>query len=243
MGIRVIATLVIVSGFVFSPCPVLAQQPKAPKGIDSERSLPDRYRYNIQDILNLCKPKKGFWVDLGAGKGQLTIPLIEATDNPVVMVDPNADSLSQGLELAREKGLGHRLSAVVGVAEKLPFPDNSVDLLVSRGSVFFWSDQAKGLQEVYRVLRPGGKAMIGGGAGSGYPKEAVDELIRIRKSNLEGDDAEKWQHFVEVRRPEQMHEWATQAKIPQFEVAGKGAISADDPKVGQGVWLLFTKQK
>ncbi len=57
MGIRVIATLVIVSGFVFAPCPVLAQQPKAPKGIDSERSLPDRYRYNIQDILTLCKPK------------------------------------------------------------------------------------------------------------------------------------------------------------------------------------------
>ncbi len=243
MGIRVIAALVIISGFVFAPCPAFAQQPKAPKGINSERSLPDRYPYNVKDILKYCEPEKGFWVDLGAGKGQLTIPLVEATDNPVIMVDPNADSLAQGLELAREKRLAHRLSAVVGVAEKLPFPDNSVDLLVSRGSIFFWSDQAKGLQEVYRVLRPGGKAMIGGGAGSGYPKEAVDELIRIRKERLHGDDAEKWQHFVEVRRPEQMHKWAAQAKIPEFEVAGKGAISADDPKVGQGVWLMFTKQK
>ena len=243
MGIRVIATLVIVSGFVFAPCPAFAQQPSAPKGIKSERSLPDRFPYNVKDILNLCKPEKGFWVDLGAGKGQLTIPLVEATDNPVVMLDPNADSLSQGLELAREKGLAHRLSAVVGVAENIPFPDNSVDLVVSRGSVFFWSDPVKGLQEVHRVLRPGGKAMIGGGAGSGYPKEAVEELIRIRKSNLEGEDAEKWKRFVELRRPEQMRQWAAQAKIPEFEVAGKGAISADDPKVGQGVWLRFTKQE
>jgi hypothetical protein len=68
-------------------------------------------------------------------------------------------------------------------------------------------------------------------------------LIRIRKSNLEGEDAEKWKRFVELRRPEQMRQWAAQAKIPEFEVAGKGAISADDPKVGQGVWLRFTKQE
>ncbi len=37
--------------------------------------------------------------------------------------------------------------------------------------------------------------------------------------------------------------WATQAKIPDFKVAGKGALSADDPQVGQGVWLWFTKQQ
>jgi ubiquinone/menaquinone biosynthesis C-methylase UbiE len=167
MNTRAISILVLVFSFILVQRPILAQQSSAPKGINSERSLPDRYSYVVQDILNHCKPEKGFWVDLGAGKGQLTIPLVEATGNPVVMLDPNADSLSQGLEIAREKGLGHRLSAVVGVAENMPFPDNSVDLVVSRGSVFFWSDPVKGLQEVHRVLRPGGKAMIGGGAGSG----------------------------------------------------------------------------
>jgi hypothetical protein len=31
--------------------------------------------------------------------------------------------------------------------------------------------------------------------------------------------------------------------ITNFNLAGKGAISADDPKVGQGVWLWFTKEK
>jgi SAM-dependent methyltransferase len=137
--------------------------------------------------------------------------------------------------------LENRLSAVVGAAESLPFPDNTVDLVVSRGSIFFWDDPVKGLREVQRVLRPGGKAFIGGGAGSGYPKWAVDQLIQDRKEKMQGDEADKWKRFAELRRPEQMKEWASKAGLPDFRVLGQGAISADDPQVGQGVWLLFEK--
>ena len=136
----------------------------------------------------------------------------------------------------------NRLSAVVGSAESLPFPDNTVDLVVSRGSIFFWNDPVKGLREVQRVLRTGGKAYIGGGAGSGYPKWAVDKLIQERKEKMQGDEADKWKRFVELRRPEQMKDWATQAGLQAFRVLGQGAISADDENVGQGVWLLFEKR-
>jgi SAM-dependent methyltransferase len=222
-------------------CPLFAAD--VPKDIGAEQKLPDRYQFVVKDVLKFCKPESGFWVDLGAGKGQVAIPLIEATDNAVVMLDPDAEAMMKGLAMAREKGLGDKLSAVVGVAEKLPFPDNSVDLVVSRGSIFFWDDPVQGLREAYRVLRPGGKAMIGGGAGSGYPREAAEQLIRSRSKMLDGEHAEKWKRFVALRRPEQMHVWASRAKLPNFEIAGKGAVSADDPKVGQGVWLWFTKQQ
>ena len=100
----------------------------------------------------------------------------------------------------------------------------------------------KGLQEVFRVLRTGGKAYIGGGAGSGYPQEAVAKLIDDRKKKMEGKDSEKWKKFVRLRRPEQMREWAEGAGLPEFQVMGKGAISAEDERVGQGVWLLFEKK-
>jgi ubiquinone/menaquinone biosynthesis C-methylase UbiE len=66
-------------------------------------------------------------------KGQVAIPLIEATSNPVVMLDPDVEAMSKGVELARKKGLEDRLFAVVGVAEDMPLPDNSVDLVVSHG--------------------------------------------------------------------------------------------------------------
>ena len=240
MNIRMILTLVGLLAVLVPQLRVFGHDPDTPNGIASEQSLPDRYPYVVQDILDFCTPRKGFWIDLGAGKGQVAIPLIEATGNPVTMLDPNAEAMSQGLKIARSKGLGDRLSAVVGVAEAMPFPDDSVDLVVSRGSIFFWDDPVKGLQEVHRVLRPGGTGMIGGGAGSGYPKEAMEALIGIRRKKLEGEDAEKWKRFVELRRPERLRGWAEAAGLADFHLAGKGAISAD-PKVGQGVWLWFTK--
>jgi SAM-dependent methyltransferase len=115
-----------------------AQDPGAPRGPEGGARLSDRYFYVVKDVLKYCQPQKGFWIDVGAGKGQVTIPLIEETGNPVIMLDPDVEAMSKGLDVAREKGLEDRLAAVVGVAENMPFPDNSVDLLVSRGSIFFW---------------------------------------------------------------------------------------------------------
>ncbi len=234
---------VIGAGFCLTLLPPLAasEQAGVPEGIKSEQSLPSRQPYVVQDALQFCKPKKGFWVDLGAGKGQVAIPLIEATGSPVVMLDPNRKSLKEGLQIARTKGIEDRLFAVVGCAEAMPFPDDTVDFVVSRGSIFFWDDPIQGLKEVYRVLRPGGKAYIGGGAGSGYPKWAAEKLIQERKDKMHGNEAEKWKRFVELRRPEKMKHWAEEAGLREFEVMGKGAISSEDARVGQGVWLLFQK--
>jgi SAM-dependent methyltransferase len=219
----------------------LAAESGSSNPLAGEQALPERYTHVVQDALRLCQPRPGFWVDLGAGKGQVALALIEATDNPVVMVDPKGDAMTEGLQTAREKGLERRLAAVVGFAEALPFPDNTVDLVVSRGSIFFWDDPVKGLREVQRVLRPGGKAYIGGGAGSSYPKSAVAQLIQGRQDKLQGDGAEKWKRFIELRRPEQMKEWASKAGLSAYRVLGQGAV-ADDAEIGQGVWLLFEKQ-
>jgi SAM-dependent methyltransferase len=213
-----------------------------PRGIEREQALPSRYAYVAEDILKICQPARGCWIDLGAGEGGVALALIAATGNPVLMIDPDREALQQGLAQAREGKMADRLLAVVGTAEALPLPDNAVDLLASRGSIFFWRDPVQGLREVHRVLRPGGVAYIGGGAGSGYPADAVARLIAERKAQLEGEDAEKWQRFVALRRPAQMREWAEAAGLEGFDVLGSGAISADDPRVGQGVWLLFRKQ-
>jgi ubiquinone/menaquinone biosynthesis C-methylase UbiE len=41
-------------------------------------------------------------------------------------------------------------------AESLPFPDQTADIVLSSLSFHHWANQKKGLQEIVRVLRPGG---------------------------------------------------------------------------------------
>lgn len=38
-----------------------------------------------------------------------------------------------------------------------------------------------------------------------------------------------------------MKKWAEEARLPEYQVLGKGAVSADNT-VGQGVWLIFQKK-
>jgi ubiquinone/menaquinone biosynthesis C-methylase UbiE len=44
----------------------------------------------------------------------------------------------------------------LAAAESLPFPDQTADAVMTSLSFHHWSNQAKGLQEIARVLRPGG---------------------------------------------------------------------------------------
>ncbi len=47
-----------------------------------------------------------------------------------------------------------------GAAQKLPFEDFLFDAVVSTGSIHHWNDPTAGLNEIYRVLRPGGCALL-----------------------------------------------------------------------------------
>jgi ubiquinone/menaquinone biosynthesis C-methylase UbiE len=49
---------------------------------------------------------------------------------------------------------------VVGDVATLPFADATFDLAVSTFSVHHWTDPVRGIQEVHRVLRPRGRALI-----------------------------------------------------------------------------------
>ena len=214
---------------------------------DTRIRLPDLYPYVASDILEWCKPEAGIWVDLGAGSGGVALAVASAENHAasrstIIVLDPDANAVSEALRKGREKGLGNRLVAVLGVAERMPLPDNSVDLVFSRGSIFFWDDQAQGVREIHRVLRPGGKAMIGGGRGSKYPEWARRELAR-RRQGSRNPDSPQAKEFARLRDPRTFRQWAKDAGITHFEVVGQGALPADDPRASAGVWLRFTKRE
>lgn len=164
--------------------------------------LPDFYATVADEMLEWCQPATGVWMDLGAGAGGLGLALAPRIAGTVMLVDPNCQVLMNALDTACRQGCHGRVVAVEGSAEQLPLPSSSVDYVVSRGSIFFWADQAQGLREVYRVLRPGGRAMIGGGLGSHYPDWARQEFIRRQRANGPGEDTPEAQEFRRLRHPD-----------------------------------------
>jgi ubiquinone/menaquinone biosynthesis C-methylase UbiE len=50
-----------------------------------------------------------------------------------------------------------KLKLQLGSSDNLPFADNSFDKVFCINVVYFWDEPQKHLQEVYRVLKPGGK--------------------------------------------------------------------------------------
>ena len=104
---------------------------------------------------------QGEAVDLGCGPGQLAITLAhQAPELHVTGVDLSDEMLAQAHENAECAGLANRVSFRIGDAQQIPFPDCSLDLVVSTFSLHHWSDPIPVLNEVARVLRPGGSFLV-----------------------------------------------------------------------------------
>jgi SAM-dependent methyltransferase len=88
-------------------------------------------------------------LDLAAGTGKLT-RLLVPTGAEVVAVEP-VEQMRAALARALPEA-----TALAGTAEDLPLPDDSVDAVVA-GSAFHWFRGDEALEEVHRVLRPGGR--------------------------------------------------------------------------------------
>jgi SAM-dependent methyltransferase len=79
-------------------------------------------------------------VNVGAGAGSY-----EPRDRDVVAVDPSAVMIAQRPEGAAP--------AVLGAAERLPFPDDSFDAAMAILTLHHWDDVDAGLREMRRVAR------------------------------------------------------------------------------------------
>ena len=96
-------------------------------------------------------------VDVGCGTGQLLLRLRAALPAAsLIGVDPSAKMI----EVARAKSGLNGVRLEVGSAESLPLDPASCDVVVTTVSFHHWSDQAGGLRDVARVLRPGGHVLL-----------------------------------------------------------------------------------
>ncbi len=168
---------------------------------------------------------KGECIDLGGGPGMLAVCIAKITLMHVTVVDLMPECVELAIENSLEEGVRHRVDAVQGVAEQLAFADASIDLVVSRGSIFFWEDQQQGLAEVFRVLRPGGWAYIGGGFGTVELLREIDEL--------KADDLE-WQRKRKARMAQNPPEHF-RAMLDRLGI--EGVVEHQEA----GTWIIFRK--
>ncbi len=115
-------------------------------------------------------------LDLGCGPGEFTTEVAKATGLEVTGLDVEPEATDLGRQYAEKNGLGSRMHWIAADVHSLPYADSSFDLVISRGSIFFWRDQVTALREIMRVLKPGGWAFIGGGYGR-YVTKAEWETI------------------------------------------------------------------
>ena len=129
--------------------PTQPQQRSLSFGAEAAAYERGRPSYPPEAIDWLLPPDTSDVLDLGAGTGKLTTRLVERGLN-VVAVDP----IPEMLEL-----LSNSLPdtpALLGTAEEIPLPDNSVDAVLV-AQAWHWFDTERAVKEVARVLRPGGR--------------------------------------------------------------------------------------
>ena len=106
----------------------------------------------------VAKMGKGTILDLGSGTGYLAIEI--ARKAPGLQVC-GIDLSRRMVKIARRHARGvDNARFVFGNAARLPFKDNSIDLVVSTGASHHWKTPRLVFEECYRILKPGQEAWI-----------------------------------------------------------------------------------
>jgi SAM-dependent methyltransferase len=98
-------------------------------------------------------------IGCGAGVDSLIAARMVGPSGSVRGIDLVPEMLNRAKENARLVG-AENVEFTEGSAQELPFPDASFDVVISNGVFNLVVDKVKALEEVMRVLKPGGRFMI-----------------------------------------------------------------------------------
>jgi len=111
----------------------------------------------IQELEPL-RPK--LLLDVATGTGDFAIQALSLNPDKVIGVDISEGMLEVGRQKLRKSQLINRIELMSGDSENLPFEENKFDAVTVAFGVRNFENLEKGLADMYRVMRPGGKVVI-----------------------------------------------------------------------------------
>jgi ubiquinone/menaquinone biosynthesis C-methylase UbiE len=176
-----------------------AAQYDAKWGIDWGEVGADQVRQKLEKLLGRPLPTFGRSLEIGAGTGYFTLHMLKAG----IVREAVATDISPGMIAALEKNAaqqGLQVEALVADAERLPFEDESFDLVLGHAVLHHIPDLARAFSEFHRVLRPGGVILF-----AGEPSRTGDRVAIVPKKAADRV-APLWRRAIKARPAEHGHD-------------------------------------
>lgn len=138
-------------------------------------------RIEKEAVFSYLQPRAGMSVlDIGCGTGNYSLDLARK-GLKVTGIDISPGMLARARAKAAKENLNVKF--LLADARQLPFPDKCFDSVIAVSSLEFLPDLREALNEAYRVLKPGGKLVVGViGRNSAWGRYYMEKARRDSKS-------------------------------------------------------------
>ena len=127
---------------------------------DMQRRFRDRGWIETDDVIK-AGITSGHALEVGPGPGYLGLEWLKKTDGATLTgLDISPDMLEICRRNAREYGVTERATYVESKGQSMPFEDNQFDAVFTNGSLHEWENPVEVMNEIARVLKPGGRYFI-----------------------------------------------------------------------------------
>lgn len=119
-------------------------------------SLGQDRRWRHEMIDHIADTHPGTVLDVATGPAGVALEIADRTDATITGIDISPDMLGRGRRNVAAAGRDDRIALVLGHGEALPFPDATFDALTFTYLLRYVADPAATINELARVVRPGG---------------------------------------------------------------------------------------